>query len=114
MGDLILTFGYFVVLAGFLLNIPVIAVLYILLTKPLFKKYRGSAKGAFPVSVFILVLVLLLSYMPGALRFEKLCKAHGQPVLGKVQAENTYYVDAYYVWIHKKSVALFIFWFCFL
>jgi len=106
MGDLILTFGFFIVLAGFLLNIPIVAALYLLVTKPLFKKYRGSTKGALIVSVLFLILVLLLSYIPGAIRFESLCKTYGQPVLGKVEAADTYYVDAYYVWIHKKSEEL--------
>lgn len=80
MSDLILTFGFFVVLAGFLLNIPIIAALYFLITKPLFRKYGGSAKVAFVVSVFLLAVVLLLSYIPGAMKFESLCKRRASEV----------------------------------
>lgn len=103
MADFIVAFGFFVVMAGFLLNIPIVAALYFFVARPLFKKFRGSSRGALIASVLLLVFVLLLSYLPGAVKFENLCRTRGDPVLGRVEAEKTYYVDDYYVWIHKKS-----------
>jgi|GEM_PF-4027372 len=106
MDSLILSFGFFVVLAGFLLNIPVIVVLYFFITKPLFKKYRGSTKGALFISLLILVVVLAVSYLPGLRKFDELCSTHGEPLIGKLASEDKYYVDANYVWIHKKTEEL--------
>ena len=106
MSELILTFGFFVVLAGFLLNIPLIAILYLIVSKPLFTRFRGSAKGAFPVTILTLMVVLIASYLPGAIKFEALCRNHGEPLIGKVPAADKYYVDEYYVWIHMKSEEL--------
>ena len=106
MSDLILSFGFFVVLAGFLLNIPLVLVLYLLISKPLFKKFRGSSKGAMPATLLVLAVVLMVSYLPGAIRFEATCKTQGKPLIGSVPAADKYYVDAVYVWIHSKSEEL--------
>jgi len=106
MDSFILSFGFFVVLAGFLLNIPVIVVLYFFVTRPLFKRYSGSTKGALSVSCLILAVVLFASYLPGSRKFAELCRTHGEPLIGRLAAAESYYVDAYYVWIHKKTEEL--------
>ena len=106
MSDLILGLGFLLVLAGFLLNIPVVAALHFFLVRPLFRKHRGNTKGAVLVSLLLLAGVLSLSYLPGALEFEELCTTQGEPKLGTVAAADGYYVDEYYVWIHSKSEEL--------
>jgi hypothetical protein len=106
MDSLILGFGFFVVAAGFLLNVPLVAALYYFVTKPLFKAYKGGTKGALFGSLVILVVVVTLSYLPGSMKFDELCRAHGEPLIGKLAAADKYFVDAYYVWIHDKTEEL--------
>jgi len=57
-------------------------------------------------SCMTLLVVLSVSYIPGALRFQDLCATHGEPILGEVPAAEGYFIDAYYVWIHSKSEEL--------
>ena len=88
-------YGIYIVLFGWLLNIPLVFLIYFFIAKPLYKhiKKNHNRYKVFALSCTILIIVILTSYIPGWLHFNKLCNEHADPVIGSVNGVTYYYID---------------------
>lgn len=95
-----MAFGFFVVLLGWVLNVPLVIGIYFFMAKPLYKKIKtldrlktNEKYSLLTISGVVWFLVLMASYLPGWLNFKQQCTAHKEPVLSSINGVNFYYID---------------------
>ena len=88
-------YGIYIVIFGWLLNIPLLFLIYFLVAKPICKRVNGncSRKKRLLLSGTTLVAAILATYIPGWLHFNKLCSEHATPLIGSVKGVNHYYIQ---------------------
>lgn len=88
-------YGVYIVVFGWLLNIPLVFLIYFLIAKPAYKLiYKKHNKYiVFILSYVILFSVILISYIPGWIHYNKLCNEHATPVIGSINNVTYYYID---------------------
>jgi hypothetical protein len=109
MGDALIGVGILLAIVGPLLLIPFIWIVYRLVTRKIIyrfnkDKYSHSTNDliAISVSTAMILVLLVLSYLPGKMEFDKLCSQHGTPSIQKRVHTNNFYRTRLYPYEAKQ------------
>ncbi|MEE9253826.1 MAG: hypothetical protein V3U43_02740 [Pseudomonadales bacterium] len=92
MGDLLIGMGVLLAIIGPLLLIPITWLLHRFILRPVLKR----AKVSLLLSLAIVVVAMVLSYVPGKLEFDRLCAEHEIPAIAqRIKVDGFYRTRLY-------------------
>ena len=109
MSDALIGIGILLAVAGPLLLIPVIWIIYRLITKKTVYRYFNSKYSppvndliAIAMTTLFILIVLVVSYLPGKFEFDKLCKQYSTPSIEKRVNANSFFRSRLYPYEAKQ------------
>jgi len=109
MGDALIGVGMLLAIFGPLLLIPIIWITYRLITKKfihqIYKdKYEQTTNDliAIAITTIVILTLLIISYMPGKMEFDKLCLQYGTPSIQKRIRTISFYRTRLYPYEAKQ------------
>jgi len=109
MGDALIAVGLLLAIFGPLLLIPIIWIVYRFITKKFIyrfykDKFISSTNDliAIAASTVVILVLLVISYLPGKMEFNKLCSQYGTPSIQKRVHTNSFYRTRLYPYEAKQ------------
>ena len=109
MGDALIGVGILLAIAGPLLLIPIIWIIYRLITKKIIYRYFSNRFSppvndllAIGVTTIFIMVVLVASYLPGKIEYDKLCEQFSTPAIERHVNTDSFFRTRLYPYEAKQ------------